>query len=93
MSEKEYPDCYLHVREEHSGQEWIYPIRGNARLDLKACIQRWLKREFSGELRLSGAITPRLGGEYYARIMTDNRPPESVVCWTSGGFYTEVTYS
>lgn len=82
-----YPDCYLHIRECRSGQEWIVPIRANAHLSLKKRVKDWCRREFGGELQLDGDFMPKLDGDYYARIMTDGRPPDSVVCWTGGGFY------
>jgi hypothetical protein len=82
-----YPDTYLHVRECRSGQEWIVPLRGNASLDLKKQVKKWVKNEYQGAFRLDGELMPKLDGDYYARIMTDGRPPDSVVCWTSGGFY------
>lgn len=85
--ETKYPDCYLHVTECRSGVEWIVKIRGNATLDLKRRIKAWIKREFCGELHLDGEIMPRLEGDYYAKIMMDGRPPDSPICWTSGGFY------
>jgi hypothetical protein len=84
---QKYPDCYLHVRDEKSGEEWIMPIRGNSLLDLKHQVKIWIKKEFGGELVLDGNIMPKLAGDYYAKIMTDGRSPDSVVCWTSGGFY------
>lgn len=90
--EKKYPEQYLHVREANSGQEWIKPLRGNATLDLRRQIQRWAKEEFCGELALDGELMPGLDGDYYGRIMTDGRPPESVVCWESGGFYLKSNY-
>jgi hypothetical protein len=82
-----WPECYLHVSEARSGEEWIMPLRGNSILDLKKQIKNWLKKEFSGEFVLDGNIMPRLKGDYYAKIMTDNRPPDSAVCWQGGGFY------
>lgn len=82
-----YPDCYLLVEECRSGQRWIVPIRGRTTLDLEKRVKAWIKSEFAGELRLDGRIMPKLQGDYYAQIKTDNRPPDSVVCWTSGGFY------
>lgn len=85
----EYPETYLHVTECRSGTTWTMPIRGNAKLDLKHLVKKWVKQEFHGELRLNGEIMPKLDGDYYAKIMTDGRPPESVVCWTGGGFYLE----
>jgi hypothetical protein len=85
--EKTYPDCYLHVREAVSGEEWIRPLTGNTKLDLKRLVKRWIKEEFCGERFLDGELMPRLDGQFYAQIITDNRPPDSHVCWESGGFY------
>ena len=87
MSAKTYPDCYLHVRESRSGEEWIVPIGPRTHLNLKELVRRWCKRTFDCQLQLDGEIMPKLEGDYYARIMTDGRPPDSVVCWTGGGFY------
>lgn len=82
-----YPDCYLHVEECRSGETFIVPIRTNAHLELERLVKKWVASQFGGELKVDGKFTPRLQGDYYARIMTDSRPPESAVCWTSGGFY------
>lgn len=81
-----YPDQYLHVTECRTGQAWIIPLRGNASLDLKKQLKKWIKREFGGELRLDGTLTPRVDGDYYGKIMTDGRAPDSVVCWEGAGF-------
>lgn len=86
-TETKYPDCYLHVLECRSGQTWILPIRGNGLLDLRHQIKRWVKQEFCGEIALDGGIMPKLEGDYYGKVMTDGRPPDSVVCWQCGGFY------
>lgn len=88
----EYPDCYLHVTECRSGETWIMPLRGNAILDLRHQIRRWVKREYAGELALDGELMPKLDGDYYGKIMTDGRAPDSVVCWDGGGFYLKSTY-
>jgi len=80
-------DCYMVVRECRSGQEWVRPVRKREKVDLEALIRKWAKEEFDGELRLDGKLMPRLEGDYYARIITDGRPPDSVVVWASGGFY------
>ena len=87
MDTKTYPDCYLHVEEMRSGETWIQPIGPRGTLDIKRQVKRWIKREFQGELMLDGDLMPRVQGDYYAAIYTDGRPPDSVVCWTSGGFY------
>ena len=84
---EKYPDQYLHVTECRSGQTWIRPLRDNARLDLDHWVRTWVKEEFNGELRIDGRLMPRIEGDYYAVIITDGRPPDSVVVWESGGFY------
>jgi len=68
------------------------PLRGNSVLDLTKQVRKWVREEFSGELRLNGDIMPKLDGDYYGKIMTDGRPPDSVVCWEGGGFFLETTY-
>lgn len=83
----QWPSAYLLVREERSGEEWIRPIRGNGLLDLKRNILKWIKDEFNGELVLDPPIQPRLSGDYWAAVITDHRPPDSVVVWQSGGFW------
>lgn len=87
-----YPDCYLHVCESRSGQEWIMPLRGNSKLDLRHQIAKWVKQEFCGELELDGKLSSRVGGDYYGKLMTDGRAPDSVVCWEGAGFYLKSTY-
>lgn len=87
IKETKYPDCYLHVEECRNGGTWIMPLRGNSIMDLKKQVKNWIKKEYRGEFVLDGNLMPRLQGDYYAKIMTDGRPPDSVVCWESGGFY------
>ncbi len=87
-----YPETYLHVTECRSGETWIRPMRGNSVLDLKTQIKKWVKEQFSGELALDGQIMSKLDGDYYAKIMTDGRSPDSVICWQGGGFYLKSTY-
>lgn len=88
----QWPDCYLHVTECRSGDTWVVPIRGNAKLDLRTRLESWVKSEYGGELRIDGQLMPGLDGDYYGKIMTDGRPPDSVVVWESGGFYLKSTY-
>jgi len=87
----EYPDCYLHVLECRSGQEWIVPILGETTLDLEARVKDWVGSEFQGELKLDPPLMPKLDGDYYAKIMTDGRPPDSCIYWTGRGFYLKQT--
>ncbi len=86
-----YPDQYLHVEECRSGETWIMPISDRTKLDIKALVKRWIKQEYCGELRLDGDLMPRLQGDYYAQIKLDCNPPDSVSCWTSGGFYLKTS--
>ena len=79
--------CYMVVRECRSGREWIRPVRKQEHVNLEALIRKWAKEEFNGELRLDGELMPRLEGDYYAKIITDGRPPDSVVVWAASGFY------
>lgn len=87
MKTASYPETYLHVQHCGSGQEWIVPIRARQALNLERRVKEWIRSEFGGELRLDGDFMPKLDGDYYAKIMTDARPPESGICWESGGFY------
>lgn len=80
-------DCYMVVRECRSGREWVRPVRKREKVDLEALIRKWAKEEFNGELRLDGKLIPKLDGDYYARIITDGRPPDSGVVWSASGFY------
>jgi hypothetical protein len=59
-------------------------------MDLDALVDAWIASEFCGELQRDGKLMPRLEGDYYAQILTDNRAPDSAVCWTSGGFFLKL---
>jgi len=91
--EAKYPDQYLHVRQSASGQEWIRPLRATSRLDITHQVKRWIKDEFDSEYRLDGDIMSRIEGDFYAQIITDGRPPNSIVVWDSGGFYLRGNYN
>lgn len=92
MKTTTYPDCYLHVQEFKSGEEWIIPIKGNMRLDLKTRVEHWCRVVMGGQVKLDGEIMRLIDGDYYAKIITDGRPPTSTICWTGGGFYLKSTY-
>lgn len=83
----EFPDAYLLVRESRSGQQWLEPIGPRGTIDLRKQLAKWVKKEFAGEMFISGELTPKLEGDYYGSIITDNRPPDSVVVWEGAGFY------
>jgi hypothetical protein len=83
----EYPETYLHVEECKSGTAWIMPLRGNASLDLEKQVRAFVRANWGGELFVLPPFMPRIAGDYYAKVMTDGRTPDSVVCWDSAGFY------
>jgi hypothetical protein len=85
---EEYPDQYLHIRDSRSGQTWIRPLRATTKLDLKKLVKKWIREEWGGERRLTGEITPRMEGDYYAMIKLNAEPPDSISVHASGGFYT-----
>jgi hypothetical protein len=82
-------DCYLIVEHCQSGETYVQEIKPNWVIGLETRIKHWLKTEYCDELALDGELMPSLPGEYYARIMTDNRQPDSVVCWDAAGFYVK----
>lgn len=85
-----YPENYLHVYHNQSGQEFIVPIADDTPLDIETLVNRWAESEFAGELTPSFAYGPGSSfAEYYARIITDGRSPDSCVSWDSVGFYVE----
>jgi len=94
MEDKEriqYPETYLRVVNNQSGQEWIQEIKPRWIIDLRTRIAHFLRTEFSGEVKISGDLS-ELDGEYTASIYTDGRRPEFFVCWDVKGFWTEPTY-
>lgn len=74
-----YPDQYLLVKECRSGETWIIPFGPDDTLDIRHNVKKWIASD--------GELMPKLSGDYYAAIITDGRPPDSVVVWQSGGFY------
>lgn len=73
----------LHVEECCTGDTWVMPIGENDQMNLKANVERWIAAEFEGELALNGELLPKLQGDYYAEMRTN----DSAVVWDSGGFY------
>lgn len=53
---------------------------------MKKLVERWIKRQFCGELRLDGGFN-KAGGEYYAEIILGGKPPNGTSCWESGYFH------
>lgn len=84
---KTYPEQYLHIRDNRSGEEYLVPFEADEPMALEAMTDRWIAEHSGGELVRDGAMTRSIDGDYYARIMTDGRSPESVCCWDGAGFY------
>jgi hypothetical protein len=85
-----YPDKYLHVSHEESGETWIMPIADDDPLSLEKLIDKFLLQQFGGELERDGEIDDYVKlGDYYARIIMDGRPPEDKISWQSCGFNTK----
>ena len=82
-----YPETYLYVVENRSGENWIMPLTQDTPLDLWALIEQWAKLEYDGEAIVDGALCQTWGGDYYAAINTDGRSPDSPICWQSAGFF------
>ena len=86
-----YPETYLHIRHNQSGETWIQEIKPNWLLDIQTRIRHFLKTEFGGELKLDG-IQAHLDGDYTATIYTDGREPDCGICWCYAGFWVKTTY-
>ncbi len=87
-----YPETYLYVYHNRSGDFWIQEIQPNWLMDITARIKHFLKTEFSGELKLDGKPISMIDGDYTATIYTDYREPDGGVCWDCAGFYTKSAY-
>lgn len=91
-----YPDQYLLVTENQSGEQWIYPIRANAKLCLETLVKRWAKQHFGLDTPINTPIRVEVanhsfgGLSHHAAIITDGRPPDSVVVWTSKDVHIEI---
>jgi hypothetical protein len=92
IKKKYWPDQYLHVVNNRTGDSSVMPIADDEEFHLGNLVDKWIAAEFGGELERDSELMESYIGEYYARIMTDGRPPDSVVCWTSCGFNTKMTY-
>ena len=70
-----------------SGWVRVYQLDDNTPLDLEALVDQWISREYQGEFTRDGELMPKLQGDYYSWIVTDDRPWDSPIVWESGGFY------
>jgi len=80
-------ECYLHVYDCKSGEDYFKEIKDDDVLDLETQLIQWVADYFCGELELDLPIMHGIEGDYFASIKTDFNPPDSVISWESGGFY------
>ena len=80
-------ECYLHVYDCKSGEDYFKEIKDDDVLDLETQLIQWVADYFCGELELDLPIIRGMEGDYFASIKTDFNAPDSVISWESGGFY------
>ena len=94
MNTTKYPDQYLHVTHNPSGETWIVPIAPNAHLDVERHVKKWAKstdllEDCDGNQYRVHIANHSFGGlEYHAAIYTDGRAPGSVY-WEAVDFCIE----
>lgn len=79
-------ECYLHVYDCKSGEEFFKELKDDDILDLESQLVNWVAEHFCGELEIDLPIT-YLEGDFDASIKTDWNSPDSVVVWERAGFY------
>jgi hypothetical protein len=83
---------YLHVTENRNGENHVMAIEGDELLCLETLVKKWINQIYCGELELDGDLTDTSGGDYDAAIRTNWNKLDSVIVWTSAGFYLKSTY-
>ena len=78
---------YLHVYDCRTGEDYFTEIEDDESLDIEEQVLNWVEARFSGELLMDSSIMHGLEGDFYATIKTDFTSPDSVICWSGGGFY------
>jgi hypothetical protein len=87
MQEIIYPDQYLRVYSRRDGETFIMPIAENQPLDIDALIHKWVKYRYGDDDHHVHISRPVRGlREYDAAIITDGRPPDSCIVWSSAEF-------
>jgi hypothetical protein len=89
------PEQYLLVTENGSGDRWVMPLSSRAALDVQRQSIRFVKKNWSGDLMIERPFATgpdKSHAHYYAVIITDGHPIDSVVVWESVGFYVTTTY-
>ena len=87
-NEPTYPDQYLRVCNNRTGETFIMEIADDEPLDIEALILKWFKREFGQDHEHVFEFHKSNFGasQYDAAIITDGRPPDTCIVWTSAEF-------
>lgn len=87
MQEITYPDQYLRVYSRRDGETFIMPIAEDEPLDIDTLIQDWVKYRYGDDDHNVHISRPVRGlCEHDAAIITDGRPPDSCIVWSSAEF-------
>jgi hypothetical protein len=81
---------YLLVTDKE-GEESVMEIKDDELLDLEALIRKWIEREVGNSFCLLEPFNSsnKIYGDYYAVIITDWRPKDSLVVWEGSYFFME----
>ena len=82
--------AYLLVTDKE-GEESVMEIKDDEPLDLEALIRKWIEKEVGDSFCLSEPFNSsnKIYGDYYAVIITDWRPKDSLVVWEGSYFFME----
>lgn len=79
---------YLLVTD-NDGNEWIQEIKDDELLDLETLISKWIQIHYGEDCSLCRPFdsTNKIFGDFYAVIITDGRPPDTLVIWEGAYFF------
>lgn len=87
MSETTYPDQYLRIYSRRDGETFIMPIADDEPFDIDTLIHKWVKDRYGDDDHNVHISRPVRGlCEHDAAIITDGRPPDSCIVWSSAEF-------
>lgn len=80
---------YLLVTNDKEGTDSVMAISDDELLDLEALIIKWIQREYGESCSLCQPFdsSNKIFGDYYAAIITDWRPKDTVVIWEGAYFF------
>ncbi len=84
----QYPDQYLYVEHNASGEKWIMPLSPRRSLDIKKLTREFVDLEcLRPDDDIISWANNSFSGEYSVAIITDGRHPFGGIVWTSNSFY------